>query len=74
MNCTTPLDDIGVELGFVCSRWNTKDEIDQSTREDDNRESSIGEYLELEPTSTIRGAVHVFKSNYSVYPFGNAFA
>lgn len=70
MECTEPLDGIDKELGCVCLRWSTTDEIYHTISEDENREFAVGEWFGLEPLSAIREVVHVVRKNYSVKPFG----
>lgn len=52
------------------------DEIDHSVTTGDflrhNTKITVGERFSLEPLSTIRGVVHVVRSNYSVKPFGGS--
>lgn len=74
MDCSRPLDGIDKEVGSTCIGKITTEETDYGIMEGNNMDSSVGECFGLNPSSTIRGFVHVFRSTYGVKPSGNASA
>lgn len=61
--CTRPADNMDRELGCVCLRWSTTDEVDQSLETEGGGRSeckvNVGEWFRVEPLSSIAGLAHV---------------
>lgn len=72
MACTRPFYGVCKKPDCVCPRRSTTDEIDQSKKEDDNREFFVCGRFSLHPLSTVPCVVLVVSSNYKVKPFRNA--
>lgn len=64
-----PLDGMDKKLGCVCPRCSTTDEINHSTKKDEQEEFSVGEWFDLKPLNAIRDVVYVVRSNYSAQSF-----
>lgn len=59
MDYTRPIYGIDKELSCLCLRLNTTGEIGDSMKEDDNKECSVCEWFELEPSKTVCVVVHI---------------